>query len=405
MTVNDLLTLVNAYLGKFSGDTTEEQTAKINFLNIAKNIISAELGLPFSEKKQTINFLQEKENYLLNSDFTEPISLSYDESFGSLYEDINQSVEFEYCYPEDIIKKPKESSVVRWSIEPANIPQSGNLSLFVKALAVRGNLIINDCDDTTNWSVSDDATNLTVDTLKFQTGSGSLKFKIDETLSGNQRATLKLQNQNFDLSSYVNLGNFFINLYMVDTTGLSSITLKWGQNSSNYYYVAQTTNVDGTLYNNSWNEFIFDWNNASTVGSPTADNVSYFEINIDYNETNFNSPQFWNLDTLQIISPDRFVLRYYSNLLVKDGSTSALKTKFENTNDIALYATTDPSLGDLTVRIAAMIYKPLANLEQNQTVSFMNSFYSAFLEPYKLRYPKRLPMYYRGRLAGPSLRW
>jgi hypothetical protein len=396
---------MNVYVGKFSGDTTEEQTAKISAINIAKNIIISSLGIPASERTKTITFIETKEKYLLDNDFMEPISLYYDDTFGSIYENINTKVDFVYLYPEEIIKSVKENSIIRWGIDYSNVPTtSGLFSAIIKTKAVRNSLIIDDCDSTTNWSTGDDATSLTADTLKYKTGSASLKFKIDKTLSGNQRATLKLQiSPSLDLSSYVNLGNFFLNLYMVNTTGFSSITLKWGQNISNYYWVSQTVNADGTLYNNSWNEFIFDWNNANVIGSPTSNNVSYFEINIDYNESQFASPQWWNLDTLQIISPDRFILRYYSQNVITDSSGN-LKKDFSNTTDVAVYALADYTLGDLTARIAASIYKPLINKELGGDSSFLNSLSSELIEPFRLRYPKKTPLYYRGKIVGPRLR-
>jgi hypothetical protein len=400
MTLQDILNIFNFYAGKFSGDTTEEQTQKIRAINIAKDIIVSQLGLPSSEKTFTVSFSEDKEKYVLPPDFLEPISLYYDETFSSIYSDLNKGVVFEYLYPEEIIQKGKYAGVVFWGIDYSD----GQKKLFIKTLNSKSGSIIDNCENLSLWTGSNDATALSIDTIRFISGSGSLKFKIDETLSGNQRATLTLNSPTKDFSSFVGIGSFYFQMFMDNPTGVSSVTLSWKTDNSNYWYAVATTNADGNSFqSNSWNELVFNWSDALQVGNPDASNINYFQIDIDYNETTFSSPQYWNIDLLKAIIIDRFTLRYYSeNVVSSAGGTP--KKDFSATDDIALFANTDASLGNVVAQLGATLYKPLVNKELGQDTSFINSLNPEVLDIYKLRFPKRTPIYYRGKLVNPTLR-
>jgi len=403
MTLAEILNLFNYYLGRFIPDTPDEKTQKIRALNIAKDILISQLGLPSSERTTRINFVEEKELYVLPSDFVEPIALYYDETQSSIYSRTNRTTKFEFIFPEEIHSLTLAQEIVYWGIDNSD----GSKKLLIKAFNTRRPFIIDDCDTTENWTALNDATYLVVDRVRFKTGAGSLKFKIDKTLSGVARASLKFTlPMPLDSGSWVNNGNFFINLYIVNPTGLSSVTLKWGSSATDYYLKTETTNADGLFPQaNSWNEFIFSWENAIAVGSPNPSQISFFQIDIDYDESQFVSPQYWNLDTLVLFSQDKFVLRYYSNLMVRNASTGNLKKDFENDDDVAVFAEMDPSLGDLVARLAAVMYRPIVETQTGNDTAFLSSINTEILEAYRLRYPKRTPLYYRGRIKPPTYRY
>jgi len=403
MTLTNILNLLNYYLGRFVADTPEEKTQKIRALNIAKDILISQLGLPSSERTTTINFVEEKEVYRLPNDFTEPIALYYDETQSSIYVNANRTTKFEFVFPEEVKNLTLAREIVYWGIDNAD----GSKKVLIKAFNTRQPMLIDECDTTDNWTALNDATNLTIDSVRFKTGAGSIKFKIDKTLSGVARASLKFTPPiALDLSSWVNNANFFINLYIVNPTGLSSVTLKWGSSASDYYYKTETTNADGlTPQANSWNEFIFSWENATVVGSPNISQINFFQIDIDYNETTFVSPQYWNLDTLKLFSQDRFILRYYSNLMVRDATTGNLKKDFENDNDVGVFAELDPQLGNDLARFAAIKYRVFVETQVGQDTAFLTNINTEILENLRLRYPKRTPLYYRGRIKQPTYRY
>lgn len=402
-----MLNFLNLYLGKFSGDTTEEQNQKIKALDSAKNILLHQLGLPYSERIYTFSFFENQEIYPLPFDFIAPISLHYDESQFPVYKNLNEQVEFIYEYPEKIISKPKISDVVYWSIDLFSPTQTSNWreSIRIKAIPRNRSIIINDCEDLNGWSVSNDATELSVDNLRYKTSGSSLKFKIDKALSSNQMATITYNSSSlFDFSTYILTGVFSFDLFIPYIQGISNIIFKWGQNSSNFYFYINNKNADATLYNNDWNKFLVYWQFANTVGSPTPNNVSFFEIEINYNESNFISPQYFNLDSIYLLNPDVFSLRYYSSYVV-EASSGQLKSSFSDTTDTALYAVADPTLGDLTAKIASYIYAPTNNRDFSGAVSVIKSISFDLIEPYLLKYPPKTPQYYRGVFESPKLRY
>lgn len=403
MTTLQLLNLLNFYLGKFSGDTSDEKTQKIRALNIAKDFIIPQLGLPSSERTYSFVFVEDKEKYVLSSDFIEPISIYYDESLGNVYKTANRNTEFVYQYPEKLEKINKHSGIVYWGIDYANNIKK----IFIQAPNIRKGFTIDDCDSLTGWQGLNDATELTLDTTRYVKGSGSIQFKIDETVSGNARATLKFTpSSSLDLSSYQNKSYFYLNLYVDDPTGVTGITLKWGTDSSNYWSKTETQNADGdNLKADSWNEFLFSWENATAVGSPDAKSITFFQVDIDYNEAQFASPQYWNIDSLQLFSFDRFVLRYYSHNVVQDGTTGNPKKDLENDNDIALFAQYDPSLGEFVALYAAHLYEGFVNKNLEGTQELLKLYNEKLVGDYVIRYPKRTPIYFRGEISVPPTRF
>ena len=398
-----LLNLLNFYLGKFSVDTADEKAQKIRALNIAKDFIIPQLGLPSSERTYIFTFVEDQEKYTLPSDFLEPISLAYDETLGFVYSNINKTAEFIYEYPERLNKAPKTSGVVYWGIDYSD----GLKRIFVKATNIRSSFIINECDSLDGWQGLNDATNLTLDTTRFKRGSASINFKIDETISGDERATLKYNPlAPINLSSWTNKAVFFVDMYMVNSSGVSSITLKFGSSSTDYWSIAQTQNSDNQPFqSNSWNGIVFAWENAIQIGNPDAKNVNFFQIDIDYNEAQFVSPQYWNIDSLRIFSYDRFVLRYYSHNVVQDGTTGNLKKDLTNDNDIALFAQYDPSLGEFVALYASYMYEGFVNKNLTGAEKLLEFQEGRTITSYMLRYPKRTPIYYRGEIDYPLLRY
>ena len=407
MTVQNLLDRLNLYLGKFSGDTQEEQTQKINALNSAKDILLHQLGLPYSEKIYEFYFFDNQEKYPVPSDFIAPISLHYDETYLPENNNLNEKIEFIYEYPEKIIKKPKISDVVYWSIDlfSPSSSSSWERSIVLKTKPSKPSIVISGCDSVDNWSVSDDASDLSVDTSKYKTHSGSLKFKIDETTSGNARARITYNSPTpFDFSQNFLNKIFSFDLFIPYSQGIQNYIFKWGNDSSNFYFYITTSNSEDTIYDNDWNKFLVYWLYANYVGNPSPNNISFFEIEINYNEGVFISPQYFNLDSVLLLEPDKFILRYYSGLIVKQ-SDGALKSDFSSTTDTALYALADPTLGDLTAKIASYIYRPLVNNQIDNSVSVIKSISFDMLEPFFLKYPVKSPQYYRGTIDGPRYRY
>lgn len=397
-TLNDILKVLNTEIGKTSADTPTEQSAKITLINFAKDFIISQLGLPSSERTYSIRFIDGKEKYALPADFLEPISLNYEPSFLD-WVGINKSSEFDFRWPGELLKLNPISGIVFWGFDYVD----GVKSLIIKAKNSIASTTINEADSLDGWSTLNDATNLRLDSVRSFSGKNSLRFTIDETISGNSRATIKLSLAsplNFEI--YKKYGTFYTAFYIQNSTGISSITLKWGTDASNYWYVVQTRNSDNQVFQTGWNEVVWDWSDASAIGNPDERNITFLQWDIDYDETSFVSPQDWNIDKVKIVFRDVFVLRYYSENVVKDGTSGQLKKDFQNTNDIALFADVDASLINLIGMFAALRYRELFLRDQSDLLVVQNKRLSELLLPYTFRFPKRTPMFYRGRFENPA---
>jgi len=106
--------------------------------------------------------------------------------------------------------------------------------------------ILNDCDSLTSngtWSVTGDATNLTLDEVNNITGSGALNFDI--TVSGTSAGVENSGITSIDLSDEENGGTLFFSARIPDVTNITGFTAKWGSSSSDYWENTTTEQFSG----------------------------------------------------------------------------------------------------------------------------------------------------------------
>ena len=145
---------------------------------------------------------------------------------------------------------------------------------------------LNECDSLTAngaWSAGGNATGLTVDTLNKITGSASLIFNIS---AGGSSAYVENSTMTaVDFTNIVNTGALFVWVYIPSTTIISSINLRWGTTSSNYYDRTVTTTQDNTSFVTGWNLLRFDWSGVTQTGTPTNTSIKYARVTFNYNGT------------------------------------------------------------------------------------------------------------------------
>lgn len=129
-----------------------------------------------------------------------------------------------------------------------------------------------------NWSLFGDATSLAADEDDFIKGSGSIKWNISAaggTTAGIQCSTVS----SLDMTDYFGgTSSFFIWHKITSTTNITNYILRFGTDSSNYYYKTVTTQFDGTAFVNGWNLLKFDVASYSTTGTPTDTDIKYYAI-------------------------------------------------------------------------------------------------------------------------------
>lgn len=132
--------------------------------------------------------------------------------------------------------------------------------------------------DGSNWAVFGDMETLAADTDDYVKGNGSLKCNISSaggTTAGIQHTSINA----LDMTDYFGgTSAFFIWVKINSTTNLTNYILRFGTDSSNYYYQTVTAQADGTAFVAGWNLLKFNVSSYSTTGTPTNTNIKYFVI-------------------------------------------------------------------------------------------------------------------------------
>lgn len=187
-------------------------------------------------------------------------------------------------------------------------------------------------------STSGDVTSPVVDTLDFVNYDGSISFGLSGIV-GIGHVTINTVPQTFDLSSLLNLGTLFHWFKFPDVTRFTSLTLKFGTNSTNYWSVTVTVPQGRTAVDsNAWDLMAFNWATATMTGTPSASSLAYFDIGISY--TPGPALTFVKVNSLWSSLGAAYEAVYYSNYIFRDANTGILKSAPTSDSDII---TLDPA--------------------------------------------------------------
>lgn len=184
--------------------------------------------------------------------------------------------------------------------------------------ALNPGILVNAATDLTSngtWAAGGNAANLAVDTVNKIYGSGSLRF--DGAAAGSAAYVENSTMTAIDATDYVNVGSFFVWVYIPSTSDITSVGLRWGNDSSNYYSASATTSQDATSFIVGWNLIRFDWSGATETGSVTDTAIDYLRVTINYDGTAITNCRV-NQVTLKLPIPYEIV--YYSNYLFRNSS-------------------------------------------------------------------------------------
>lgn len=149
-----------------------------------------------------------------------------------------------------------------------------------------GNVVLLDAFDSPtgngSWSANVDASNLYSEPLNFVQGIGSMGFD----LSGSTGAANLLNSTAAvaDLSAYryedMSLIYFWIPVGY--SARFTNFKLLRGESASAYKEATVTSKADGTAFTDGWNLLMFNWNTASTTGTPTNLLNTYRKFSVTY---------------------------------------------------------------------------------------------------------------------------
>jgi len=390
MTVDKILNKINDFLGYSGTDTTTEQNQKISAINSALSFLIGEFDLENSTKTTIIEFLEDQLVYPLPPDFVYLISLSYDNS-SEPYISENNRRDWLYETPEILIKLGrKPADAVLYSLE-------GN-KIYILTKNLYPPLSIDKCEDISGFSALNDAVNLGTSSAFKKEGDRSIKFDINVDASALNRASIRRTFvPSLSFKTYENKGSFTLWLYMQQTSNLTSISLNWATDSANYYKVTVDGQADGSSFVVGWNFLKFNWKDAIIVGNPDPENISYIQLDIDYTAS-FTSSNNWFLDDIKIVVYDPIVVKYYTNLVVRDASGNLKSSVTAITDDVLIIQ------NELTLSLIALLaiqhYRGASTLDK----TYINSLYQAYYMKVRNFYPPKRIFARFGRVKPPLTR-
>jgi hypothetical protein len=336
------------------------------------------MGLPGYEREYTFDFDETTQIYAGPTDLMEALTMRYEDDTGNKRGKFTQKPG-ELLFPR--IKRTGTDTRLYGIYRAA-----GSNQIIVLAKNLKASILIDsfDVDNDTTWTASNDATNVADDTVNFKEGSGSLKFDVDVSLSGNDRATLRRTVTSQDLSAYQDLGHFKIKTFIPSITNLTSFSIQWESSSGNYWKQTVTTQEDGSAFAaNAWNDLDFDWDGATQVGTPDVHAIVNYQLDIDYGAGYVDQSNF-RFDYLRLVSPDTIIMTYYTLYKGENNSGTALYD-FTATTDVFRFDDFDTSIKELVALEASVLLNPQLLVDDTS----VRRAYQEFTFLFSKRYPRK----------------
>lgn len=135
-------------------------------------------------------------------------------------------------------------------------------------------IVIDPMSATTGWATGGTASGLAQDKTFYYFNPASLRFTLTGAGSGYLEKTLT---NSVDMTAYQGIGVGFLELEL-PTLNLTSVELRIGSDSSNYYAVTQTQGQMGAWTAGKFLDTPFDLSGATTVGSPDITKIKYVRL-------------------------------------------------------------------------------------------------------------------------------
>lgn len=190
---------------------------------------------------------------------------------------------------------------------------------------------LDDIDDNGEWTVGDDAINLTQDKVNKKQGTASLNFDVSGagTTASIVNSTMSEVDLSADGTDHEDKSTLFQSGFFPSASAITSVNLAWGSSAGATWDRTITAPFFGSFVD-GWNLLAFDWNGATETGSPDASAINYLKTTIIYDGT---ADTDFRLD--QVISrlPEIWEQVYYSKFLFRS-SAGVWKEKTDNNGDI-----------------------------------------------------------------------
>jgi hypothetical protein len=251
------------------------------------------------------------------------------------------------------------------------------------------------------WVASGTASNLAQNNLITDNGGSVLSFDL---LTG----TGYLTNSNMspvDLTAHLNQSGLFWDLFIPLASRLSSVSIRFGSDASNYWEkTGITTQFDGTAFVNNQNNVYALWSGMTKVGSPVVSNITY--VQLGFTATN----DIYGSNFAQVWSKLGFVfnIEYYSKYLF----STSLGVWQETTTDDSDIINLDTDSYNLLLNLTGLYATQQAlGQDAGYDTNFFSDAYKLGLMRYKSMYKSEISKpqmsYYKRTYNGylPMLGW
>lgn len=331
-TLSALNTLINDRRRDSSANSIDMTTVGFRAINSTLNIWNEIHDWPWTIKQVNFNYNAGVDTYALDSiitDFKYPLTLKFFK--------LNNKI------PEFWMVSPlRFDSAYLWSRRFAIQVVAGIQTIRIKSVdgssaAVNTATAYN---QNGTWIGTSGATGVYTDNYEGYSLPASVGFTYNGstgvlTNDGNTYTTFNP----VDLTMYQNRSNIYFDIDFSVVTNLSSVSLKWGTNSSNYFSATATTDYLGNAFVVGWNRIKIPWSNTpTTVGAPTVSLIKYLQLTVTTSgSTNLGIVRFQNF-FVSVNVP--LTLTYYSTSMVttSGGTQSQVFTSAASTTDLPLWS-------------------------------------------------------------------
>lgn len=357
-----------------------DEPSKVKDIDTAIKVYKRKYNFPWQLRKSSLRVFPGVLEYLPAPDHN---VLAFVEN-SDVNSDFNKTFRGVYTTIRQFIENPDDRN------DLCEIWKDGEKILGVRSDTLGGETLIDDASDSDKYSYSGDIVALSEDSVLFKTGNSSIRFEI---VNSSDTSTVTIFPTSISDSEYKKK-YLFVDVYLENLP--TSITMKFGNDASNYLYKDITAQFSGEAFKvNQWNTIAIDLNTASLVGT------------IDYNSFSYVSLVFSDLETGYLYI-DASYLRgwslkdywYYSKNVVKS-STAQYPDKQYFVNNEA-YDATDGVIGDTEFADLIMFEAMLVGINEKENAAIFSQIqglrddaWLAIVERYPSLEPTIQETYYR----------
>lgn len=317
ITTSEFITRLNTYINSIGNRVGD--AAWMDYMTSSIKSLRAGRILPWMKKQVTIPVFSNIFKYPLEDDFDALIN-----AIPPLRTNYAVGQQLMFSTEKEFARIPEIGLAIGW--------ENGEKYLLCKGTSALNDLEVEDFDgEATDYTLSGDAINPVRDDTNFLSGDASLRFDITDST---HTFTISRTIDSIDASEIFNLGTAFIEVYM--PTVITSIRLRFGNDSSNYYETALMTNqYCNTSFVADWNELGSSLENATEVGTVDLTDITY--IAVVGNNTGVSAKGF-AVDGFFLKAGSQQVLSFNSYNIVKESAASSTwQAIVDDVNNLVLW--------------------------------------------------------------------